>query len=147
MDRLFPSGGTRSGSRRFAWNRAFKRSSLNSDLERSAPYQAFRRWLLGWEHWLGAHLGTPVRRKPYSAWFDWYAARCEEPPPSGYPSPDYVVVVAHARTNELPPEELETARYRLVKHVEYPYRGVPHPPMGFVNLPVDVYARDPASSP
>lgn len=113
-------------------------------LERSPRYRAFRQSLLRLEHWLGAHVGTPVRRKPpYHAWFDWYVEQCGAPQ-TGHPDPDYVVVVANAWVKDLTREELQ-ASYRIVKHFEFLHRGGPY--LEFVNPPVDIYARDATSNP
>lgn len=110
-------------------------------LEASRRYQAFRESLFELARWLSAHVGTRVPQGRYHAWFDWYTERCEAPRTDD-PDPDYVVVVGHAQVQELPPERLRAPPYHLVKHFEYPNRGVSGPYMDFVNPTVDVYTRD-----
>jgi dolichyl-phosphate-mannose-protein mannosyltransferase len=110
-------------------------------LDNTPAYRRFRRSLLSLERWSGAHLGTPVRRQPYRAWFDVFTAKCEAPA-SGEPDPDYVVIIGEGETKEVSQEQL-VAHFKLVSHFEYPYGGLPGPPLGFVNLPVSVYQREP----
>jgi len=114
-------------------------------LDSSPAYRRFRGTLLGLEHWFGAHLGTSVRSQPYRAWFDVLTERCEAPP-SGEPEPDYVVIIGEAETKEESPENL-AGHFKLLRHFEYPHGALPGPPLGFVDLPVNVFEREPQPAP
>lgn len=110
-------------------------------LDHTPLYRKFRTGLAAVERWASAHLGMQGRRQPYRAWFDAFAERCATPAPPDLREADYVVTVGEGRTKEIPPQQL-SSHYRLRARFEYPYRGLSGPPLGFVNLPVNVYGRD-----
>jgi dolichyl-phosphate-mannose-protein mannosyltransferase len=116
-------------------------------LDHTPAYQRFRATLERLERWSGAHLGTRVRPHPYRAWFDVFAERCAAPPPMEEGEPDFLVVVGAGKTKDLTPDQV-AAGFGRVARFDYPQRGLRGPPLGFVNLPVTVFARTaPGESP
>jgi hypothetical protein len=107
-------------------------------LDHALLYRTFRQSLFELEHWPAAPPGTPAPWCRITRGSIGSRSSGRSHPRATRP-PDYVVVLADAETNELPAEQLKSRRCRVVQHFEYPYRGVPGPPMDFVNLPVDVY--------